>query len=90
MRVIWADQRAKVSKTNRIQDYFLHLIKNCFNLLSPFREHCIPILMTLWSIRDGHVRMILLKYFGLYATSFEEEVLENFILPQVWFYCSRD
>ncbi|RMX46617.1 hypothetical protein pdam_00020965 [Pocillopora damicornis] len=47
-----------------------------------FREHCIPILMTLWSIRDGHVRMILLKYFGLYATSFEEEVLENFILPQ--------
>lgn len=48
-----------------------------------FREHCIPILMTLWSIRDGHVRMILLKYFGLYATSFEEEVLENFILPQM-------
>ena len=51
--------------------------------LSLFREHCIPILMTLWSIRDGHVRMILLKYFGLYGTSFKEEVLENFILPQV-------
>jgi len=38
----------------------------------------------LWSIRDAHVRMILLKYFSLYGTSFKEEVLEKFILPQVW------
>lgn len=48
-----------------------------------FREHCIPILVTLWSIRDGHVRLILLKYFGLYALSFKADVLENFILPQM-------
>ncbi|XP_044175547.1 protein-associating with the carboxyl-terminal domain of ezrin-like isoform X1 [Acropora millepora] len=48
-----------------------------------FREHCVPILTTLWSIRDGHVRMLLLKYFSLYATSFKRDVLENFILPQM-------
>lgn len=48
-----------------------------------FREHCVPILTTLWSIRDGHVRMLLLKYFSLYATSFKKDVLENFILPQM-------
>lgn len=48
-----------------------------------FSEHCIPILTTLWSIRDGHVRMLLLKYFSLYATSFKKDVLENFILPQM-------
>lgn len=60
-----------------------------FSGLSPilsedlFREHCVPILTTLWSIRDGHVRMLLLKYFSLYATSFKKDVLENFILPQM-------
>lgn len=48
-----------------------------------FREHCIPIIATLWSIRDGHVRLILLKYFSLYGTSFKKDVLENFILPQM-------
>lgn len=63
--------------------------RNNFSLISDFftffREYCIPILMTLWSIRDGHARIILLKYFGLYAFSFKRDVLENFILPQVCF-----
>ena len=42
-----------------------------------------PILLKLFSVKDTHVRLILLQFFELFVRSFEDEDLKDFILPQV-------
>ncbi|XP_069794371.1 protein-associating with the carboxyl-terminal domain of ezrin isoform X2 [Narcine bancroftii] len=56
---------------------------NC--LLSPnaFREHVIPVLLKLYSIREEHVRMVLLAHLDTYADLFSAEDLQEIILPQI-------
>ncbi|XP_048458427.1 protein-associating with the carboxyl-terminal domain of ezrin isoform X2 [Rhincodon typus] len=56
---------------------------NC--LLSPnvFREHVIPILLKLYSVREEHVRMVLLSHLDTYADLFQLEDLQEIVLPQV-------
>ncbi|XP_051867142.1 protein-associating with the carboxyl-terminal domain of ezrin isoform X2 [Pristis pectinata] len=56
---------------------------NC--LLSPnaFREHVIPILLKLYSVREEHVRMVLLAHLDTYADLFSLEDLQEIILPQI-------
>lgn len=48
-----------------------------------YKESCIPILRKLFEVNDRHVRLILLKYFPLYGTMFEKEVLKNDIMHQL-------
>lgn len=48
-----------------------------------FRQCCIPILKKLFEVNDRHVRLILLKYFPLYVSMFDRDVLQSFILPEV-------
>lgn len=76
-----------------IKNFLPHLLRpktdasgdefNC--LLSPnvFREHVIPILLKLYSIREEHVRMVLLAHLNTYAALFSLEDLQNIILPQI-------
>ncbi|XP_059503839.1 protein-associating with the carboxyl-terminal domain of ezrin isoform X2 [Stegostoma tigrinum] len=56
---------------------------NC--LLSPnvFREHVIPVLLKLYSVREEHVRMVLLSHLDTYADLFQLEDLQEIVLPQV-------
>ncbi|XP_072919329.1 protein-associating with the carboxyl-terminal domain of ezrin isoform X2 [Hemitrygon akajei] len=54
-------------------------------LLSPnaFREHVIPVLLKLFSVREEHVRMVLLAHLDTYADLFSLEDLQEIILPQI-------
>ncbi|EDO34375.1 predicted protein [Nematostella vectensis] len=47
------------------------------------REHCVPILSKLWTIKDLHVRMILLRFFPFFVGAYDTEALETFIMPQM-------
>ncbi|XP_072430107.1 protein-associating with the carboxyl-terminal domain of ezrin isoform X2 [Chiloscyllium punctatum] len=55
------------------------------SLLSPnvFRDHVIPILLKLYSVREEHVRMVLLSHLDTYADLFQLEDLQEIVLPQV-------
>ncbi|XP_007893731.1 protein-associating with the carboxyl-terminal domain of ezrin [Callorhinchus milii] len=54
-------------------------------LLSPdvFREHVSPVLLKLYSVREEHVRMVLLSHLNTYVDLFTLEDLQDIILPQV-------
>ena len=48
-----------------------------------YRERCIPIIRKLFEVNDRHVRLILLRYFHLYVSMFDKNILQSVILPEV-------
>uniref|UniRef100_A0A4W3JLA0 SCY1-like, kinase-like 3 n=1 Tax=Callorhinchus milii TaxID=7868 RepID=A0A4W3JLA0_CALMI len=71
-----------------VKSFLPHLLqpkKGIYCLLSPdvFREHVSPVLLKLYSVREEHVRMVLLSHLNTYVDLFTLEDLQDIILPQV-------